>query len=175
VRHILIKPQGGTTDDTGLTTYTDEEWAACLEEAEALHAKWQDEGGTEELFASYATAYSTDTGSTADGGLYTQLTGETNFVEEFKQWYLDENRQVGDTGIVRSVYGYHIMYFSGSEDIWFYNAKTSLLTQKWNSHIEEALIKWPMEVNYKKLALCEPVEEELPDPTATGNTTAATE
>lgn len=34
-------------------------------------------------------------------------------VEDFENWCFDASRQVGDTGIVESTYGYHVMYFSG--------------------------------------------------------------
>ena len=38
-------------------------------------------------------------------------------MENFKNWYLDESRQPGDTGIVQSEYGYHIMYFVGNSEL----------------------------------------------------------
>jgi hypothetical protein len=34
----------------------------------------------------------------------------------FNDWCFDPDRQVGDTGIVETSYGYHIMYFSGYGD-----------------------------------------------------------
>ena len=34
-------------------------------------------------------------------------------VEPFETWCFDESHKVGDTGIVESTYGYHVMYFSG--------------------------------------------------------------
>lgn len=160
VRHILIEPENGVEDDTGLKTYTDEAWAECLVKAEELLEQWKSGDATETAFADMAAQYSVDTGSSSNGGLYTQLTTETSFVEEFKAWYLDETRQPGDTGIVKSIYGYHIMYFSGSQPIWQSSAKTTLLSEKWNQLIDEGAQKWPMEITYKKIALCDRTEEE---------------
>ena len=35
-------------------------------------------------------------------------------VEPFETWAIDESRQAGDTGIVETEYGYHVMYFIDS-------------------------------------------------------------
>ncbi|WP_185964087.1 hypothetical protein, partial [Klebsiella pneumoniae] len=37
VRQILISPEGGTKDEEGNTTYSEDEWAACLAEAERVY------------------------------------------------------------------------------------------------------------------------------------------
>ncbi len=153
VRHILVKPEGGTTDENGVTTYSEEEWEACLEKAQKLLDEYLQGAATEDAFADLAKTKSEDPGSAADGGLYTQLSKDTNFVEEFKTWYLDESRKPGDTGLVKSVHGYHIMYFSGSEPIWQYETKAAILSEKTNKLLEDAKKAYPMEVNYKKIVL----------------------
>ena len=33
--------------------------------------------------------------------------------DTFNDWCFDSSRQAGDTGIVETTYGYHVMYFSG--------------------------------------------------------------
>lgn len=70
---------------------------------------------TEENFAELAEKYSADTGSVGEnastsGGLYENIERGT-YVKEFEDWVYDETRQPGDTAIVRTEYGYHIMYF----------------------------------------------------------------
>ena len=37
-------------------------------------------------------------------------------VTEFNDWCFDASRTAGDTGIVETTYGYHVMYFSGTTD-----------------------------------------------------------
>ena len=37
-------------------------------------------------------------------------------VTNFNDWCFDEARKSGDTGIVESTYGYHIMYFVGDSE-----------------------------------------------------------
>ena len=37
-------------------------------------------------------------------------------VSAFEDWCYDADREVGDTGIVQTDYGFHVMYFSGRGD-----------------------------------------------------------
>ena len=121
VRHILIPFEGGTTDETtGETTYTAEEKAAAKTEAEAVLAEFQAGDATEEAFATMVPDYSTDTGSLENGGLYENVY-PGQMVESFENWCYDESRKPGDTGIVESAYGYHIMYFVGNSDLTYRN------------------------------------------------------
>ena len=39
------------------------------------------------------------------------------FVKEFQDWAYDESRQVGDMGIVKTSFGYHVMGFLGTEPL----------------------------------------------------------
>ena len=153
VRHILIEIEGGTKDEEGNVTYSEEDWETCRQKAQDLLDQWAAGEATEESFAQLATEHSADGGSSADGGLYTDLTESTNFVEEFKAWYLDENNQPGSTGLVKSVYGYHIMYQSDIRPIWKTVAAEELLTDRVAEMIEQGMEKYPMEVNYRKIVI----------------------
>ncbi len=155
VRHILITPTGGTTDEDGVTVYTDAEWEACRASAQLVLDGYLAGDNSEETFAKLAKQKSQDPGSAANGGLYTELTKDTNFVESFKNWYLDESRKVGDTGLVKSEHGYHVMYFSGSKVIWEYEAESALMTERTGKMLDDAMVKYPMEINYKKIVLGE--------------------
>ena len=114
-RHILVGFEGGTTDDSGNTTYSDEEKAAALAEAEDLLATFKAGEATEDAFAALANENSDDTGSNTTGGLYEDIY-PGQMVTNFNDWVFDASRQSGDTGIVESDYGYHVMYFSGLSD-----------------------------------------------------------
>lgn len=151
VRHILIEIEGGTEDEEGNITYSEEEWETCRQKAQELLDQWAAGEATEDSFAALAAEHSADGGSNTDGGLYTDLTESTNFVEEFKAWYLDENNQPGSTGLVKSVYGYHIMYQSAIRPIWKTVAAEELLTDRVAEMIEQGMEKYPMEVNYRKI------------------------
>ncbi|MBE6932180.1 MAG: hypothetical protein E7464_02190 [Ruminococcaceae bacterium] len=111
VRHILISPEVDEDLDGDGTADTNSEAAleAAKAEAEQILADWQAGDATEESFAALADEKSFDT---AEGGLYEGVY-RGMMVEEFEDWCYDESRQPGDTGIVYSQYGYHVLYFVG--------------------------------------------------------------
>ena len=146
VRHILVEFEGGTTDDDGNTTYTDEEKATAKAEAEAILAELTADGTvTDDEFAAAATEKTDDTGSTTTGGLYEDITPEDGvYVEEFKNWAVDESRKTGDTGIIETVYGYHVMYYVGDDEMTYRDymitneITTETMDQWYNGLLENA-------------------------------------
>lgn len=154
VRHILICPEGGeTNEETGEVTYTQAQWDACYDKAEGVYEEWKNGEATEESFAALANAKSEDGGSNTNGGLYSGITPDTNFLEPFLNWCMDNKRQLGDTGIVKTDYGYHIMFFAHTQPQWEYYAKTYFQSEYTSKKIEAGREKWSMEVNYKNIAL----------------------
>ena len=113
VRHILVQPEAATltAEDEGYEAEVTELDAAAKARAEELYAQWKAGEATEESFAALALAESTDS-SKYVGGLYSQVP-QNYMVTEFNDWCFDESRKSGDTGIVGTDYGYHIMYFVG--------------------------------------------------------------
>ena len=115
VRHILVPYEGGTTGENGQKTYTDEEKAAAKTKAEELLAQFTSGETTEDAFAALAKENSTDGGSKENGGLYEDVY-PGQMVRNFNDWCFDESRKPGDTGIVESDYGVHVMYFVGDSE-----------------------------------------------------------
>lgn len=110
VRHILIQP---TAAEDG--SISDDAWAAAETQAQDLYNQWQAGAATEEFFAELATNHTQDPGSQATGGLY-EAVYPGQMVPEFENWCFEDGRQVGDHGMVKTSYGYHIMFFSGEGD-----------------------------------------------------------
>lgn len=139
VRHILVSFEGDTNEDG---TYTDEAKQAALASAEEILAEWESGDKTEESFATLAETHSTDTGSNTNGGLYENVY-PGQMVTAFNDWCFDESRKVGDTGIVETSYGYHVMYFSATcdqtyRDYQIVNALTSEDMETWYHNLLEA-------------------------------------
>ena len=134
VRHILVRFQGGTTDETtGTTTYSEEEKAAAKTVAEELLANWKSGEATEESFATLANEKSDD-GDGTTGGLYENVY-PGQMVTNFNDWCFAEGRTSGETDIIETEYGYHIMYFVGDSDITYrdYQIKTELQSNDMNN------------------------------------------
>ena len=153
VRHILIEIEGGTKDDDGNMTYSDDDWENCRAKAQKLLDDWLAGEHTEETFAELANNNSADTGSNNNGGLYTDLDKDTTFVEEFVNWYMDENRKEGDYGLIKTTYGYHIMYCSDIEAEWFAASRDGLQSDGSAEILSSATADYPMEVTYKNIVL----------------------
>ena len=152
VRHILISPEGGTTAEDGTTTYSDAEWAAAKTEAERILNEWLAAGTGEEGFAALAETYSQDPGSASSGGLYEDVyVGQ--MVEPFENWCFDESRQYGDYGIVKTDYGYHIMYFVDSTPVWYVTAESDMMVEKGNEFLAQILEQNPAQIDYSAIAL----------------------
>ena len=115
VRHILVAFEGGTLDENGYKIYSDAEKNEAKAAAELLLAKWQSGEATEESFAELANKESDD-GDGTTGGLYENINPSSNYVTNFLNWALEDHKP-GDTGIIETEYGYHVMYFSGYSDM----------------------------------------------------------
>jgi hypothetical protein len=150
VRHILVMPKSAS----GSTEYTEEEWETCRLAAEEILNQWKSGAADEEYFAQLAAEKTEDPGSQNTGGLYTGVY-EGQMVTEFNDWCFDESRQYGDTGLVRTSYGYHVMFFVGGQEQWYLAAKQEIASTACSELLEGALEELPMEVEYKKIRLGE--------------------
>lgn len=138
IRHALI---GFEKDDEG--NVSDENKEAAKSKAEQLYQEWLSGDKTEESFAEMAKSNSTD-GNAAEGGLYENVyTGQ--MVETFNDWCFDPSRQTGDSGIVETKYGYHIMYFVGkSGPAWKENSLAILQNQQYAEYEDGILEEYPV-------------------------------
>ena len=150
VRHILIEPEAA--DETS-TDYTDEEWAAAEAKANEVLTLWQ-QNPTEDYFAELANEKSADPGSNTNGGLYEDFPSN-QMVAEFSEWCFDQSRQPGDTGIVKTSYGYHIMYFVGQTETkaWMDSVREQMISDQMTAFIDEQCEAYPLLFDYAKIRL----------------------
>ncbi len=130
VRHILVTPED---------TSSDESWDEALEKAEEYDVIWKGLGGSEEDFASVAVSYSADTGSALNGGLYENIY-KGAMVEEFENWSFDPLRKAGDTEIIKTSFGYHIMYFVERGEEYYTSVIDSTIRSERYSEYVDALV-----------------------------------
>ncbi len=121
VRHILVSDEDKANDI--LQQYLDGEQ-------------------TEDAFSALAVANSTDSNASS-GGLYSNIY-KGQMVSEFEDWCFDPSRQAGDTGIVQTSYGYHVMYFVGASEnpYWYDQAESTLKSNaysEWYSSITDGV------------------------------------
>ena len=116
-----VKASDGTDVTNEGTEYSAEVVLKAYEQAKEILALYENGEKTEDSFASLAEQYSADTGSVGEdasnggGGLYTDI-AKGQMVAPFEDWVYDESRQPGDTGIIMTNYGWHVMYFVSKAD-----------------------------------------------------------
>jgi parvulin-like peptidyl-prolyl isomerase len=71
--------------------------------------QWVADGADEAIFINLAKEHSQD-GNAKDGGIYKNVT-KGYMVAEFDEWIFDYSREYGDYGLVKTEFGYHLMFF----------------------------------------------------------------
>ena len=133
---------------------SDEAWATAEAEANALLEQWLAGDMSEASFANLATENTQDPGSMGTGGLYTGVS-QGQMVPAFDEWCFDPARQVGDYGIVKTKYGFHIMFYSGETVQWKTLVAEDVVNEKINNMVDAAVEKLPITVYYDKIYLSE--------------------
>lgn len=153
VRHILVMPERDIDSDDDLEpdASSEEAWAAAEQGIREIFDVWKKDP-TEENFAKMAASDSSDTGSAQNGGLYEGVY-PGQMVEEFNDWCFDPSRKPGDTDIVRTSYGFHLMYFSSTGDrpYWRTVAESECIYDKFNQVIDALFTSYKLDVDYAKL------------------------
>ena len=137
VRHCLVEFEAKDENNV-----TDAEKQAANKIANDL-LKGLGDKVTEDAFSKMVKENTADTASAETGGLYENIRISDSFVENFEKWSFDPARKAGDTGIVETEYGYHIMYFvsDNTDDIDWKAAIKDEMTNKELTAFQEDLFK----------------------------------
>ncbi len=114
------------------------------EKANALLDEWKKDP-TVENFTKLVEENSADTGSITTGGLYENVYAGA-MITEFNDWLFDEERVENDSAVVKTDYGYHVMWYVGLSDL-----------ATWEVKADEYLISEAYDADYKKLEEAHPV------------------
>lgn len=146
VRHILIQfPEKNTDgsatsgkDEEGntISTLTEDTKKATKDKAQAVLDEYL-KNPTEANFTELTKKYTEDVdseGNPNNDGLYEGVMNDGQYVQAFTDWAIADGRKTGDTGIVETEYGYHVMYFVKSNgESW----ETAIRTAISGAEIEE--------------------------------------
>lgn len=165
VRHILVMPkddEGNALEDPAKGT--EEQFAAAKKEAEALLAEFNKGDKSELSFALLAEEKSDDTETTSKGtsGIYGGLCEGTRLgtmVKPFEEWSVDKSRKYGDVDIVESQFGYHLIFFVEDTELYMYNCKKAVVTEKEEDFVKNVSYKLHNSV-MKKTKVAEPTKAE---------------
>lgn len=133
VMHLLVAFE---TDDDGNQVEGADEKAKT--EAEKLLKEYNEGEKTLESFTELVKKNTDDvdsSGNPNNDGLYENITTDSNYVQEFKDWATADHEE-GDVEIVKTDYGYHIMYYVEKNEL---NYRDMMI----NSDLEnEAYTEW---------------------------------
>ena len=121
VGHILV-----TADKASAT---EEEIAAAKAKADEILAEYLASAKTEESFEEIGWKYTEDSNVFYDNVLVGDM------VEEFESWLFDASRNEGDTGVVQTDYGFHVMLYRGEEELSLANAKSGIVSEKYSEYL----------------------------------------
>ena len=138
VRHILVSFDDNLEDQKEVKV-TDALKKQKKKVADDILKEWKDGKATEKTFADLAKTKSKDSGSAQNGGLIEDVKIGANFAPSFIEWSVKNGRKVGDTGIIETTYGYHVMYCSEISDspIWKATIKSALSQEKADKYFKD--------------------------------------
>ena len=141
IAHILISAQAhnhsdSETVDAEHKAEEEAELAEAKAKAEAVLAEFKAGTMNRETFEALAEKYTDDTGVVYENVLRDEM------VKEFNDWIYDEVRQVGDTAVVKTDYGFHVMYFLG-------NGVAAWQAETIDVMVDEAMDDWMKELGEK--------------------------
>ena len=163
IRQILLVPEGGQVAADGTVTADEGAWEACRTEAEDMLDSWRRRAAytrrfaradnvDEALFSELVVEHSCDMGSKADGGLYSGL-HRGQLVEELGDWCFDGARKNGDSTVIRTDCGYHLLYFVSGADVRNAEVEADLVTLHAMELVRSSMEAYPMEVDYSAICL----------------------
>lgn len=136
VRHILIQAGNGSNP-------TQAEYDEAETKAQSVLDEWKAGEATEDSFAALVNANTSDTTSASSGGLYSNITASSNYEKAFLDWAIDPARKEGDTGLVKTGYGWHVMYYVASKDpVWKQTTASALRNQDYENLTASASQGW---------------------------------
>ena len=184
VRHILVKPETGkeeeeSSDTNSTPKYTKAQWDAAKKKADKYLAEYKKGKKNELSFTTLAEEYSDDTESTSKGssGMYGGLYDGVSLgqmVPSFEKWATDKSRKYGDTGIVKSDFGYHIMFFVENVPYYYHECEEAVINEKGDEFVGEAVVKYHNSV-MEKTTVAKPEKASAADQTAQQSAEAQTQ
>ena len=122
VGHILIRAEEGTA--------TEEETAAAKEKAEKILAEYRAGEQTKESFEALGLE------NTEDSNVFYDNVVKGQMVEEFENWLFDGARKDGDSDVVQTEFGFHVMLYLGEELLADANAKAGVVSEKYSEFLK---------------------------------------
>ena len=152
-RHVLLVPEYGQIGEDGSVTCEEQDWLDCEKKAGQLWSEWANYFiCTEGTFGQMAFTHSADEASRPNGGYYAHVV-QGQVPSALEGWLFNPDRRVGDSTIVRSDYGVHILYFSESATVEQRTAEREAMAGQQQALLAEAKGQYPVTVYAENVSL----------------------
>jgi hypothetical protein len=104
--------------------------AEAEKKANDLLAEYLAGAKTEESFEELGWA------NTSDSNVFYDNVTPGYMVDSFNDWLFDEARKDGDTGVVKTEFGFHVMLYRGEETLSDANAKSGIVSERYSEFLK---------------------------------------
>ena len=156
VRHILVQFETKKDADGKEIKLTAQDKAKYKAEAQKILDEFN-KNPTVENFAELTKKYTDDVDSNGkpnNDGLYENVADDGQYVEAFTKWAVDSARKPGDTGIVETEYGYHVMYYvEANDDAWYASVKNAIFAEEFSKLTDAVMNGYMKEMKFDNAVL----------------------
>ena len=156
VRHILVQFETKKDADGKEIALTAQDKAKYKAEAQKILDEFN-KNPTVENFAELTKKYTDDVDSNGkpnNDGLYENVADDGQYVEAFTKWAVDSTRKPGDTGIVETEYGYHVMYYvEANDDAWYASVKNAIFAEEFSKLTDAVMNGYMKEMKFDNAVL----------------------
>lgn len=156
VRHILVKFDEKKDGNGKAVALTKDEVAKYKAEAQKILDEFN-KNPTVENFAELTKKYTDDVdseGKPNSDGLYENVADNGQYVEAFTKWAVDSTRKPGDTGIIQTEYGFHVMYYvEANGDAWYETVKNAIFAEEYAKVTDDVMSGYMKEMNLDNAVL----------------------
>lgn len=147
VRHILVSPEVAPSEIEA----SKESLAAAEKKAQDILDSYMNGEKTEEAFSELAVN-SDDKGTSSYGGMIESLK-KGIYGDEIDNWVYSSDRKEGEVALIKSDYGYHVVYYIGeNEPTWILSIRELLKEQK----IDAIVNGLAYDVSYPENSMADP-------------------
>lgn len=141
IRHFLLIPDADNDSD------------ACVALAEKLLKDWSSSfRKSEGSFAELAYKYQGDTAAYQQGGSYWHIR-QGDLIPQLDSWVFDPERQSGDTTILTTEMGVHVLYYSTGGTGNYAQAENQAMEEALKAFTESCKENYPITVTYRSIVL----------------------
>lgn len=152
-RQMLLVPQNAQVAEDGRVGCGEGDWLTCEQEANTLLGEWANYFiRTEGMFGQMAFTHSKDEASRPYGGYYEAVV-QGQVPAELEGWLFNPDRKAGDTTVIRSDYGVHVLYFSEGSTTQRRAAEDAAMAQLQMDLLTGAKAEYPMAVDCEAVSL----------------------